>query len=203
MKKKRLVFLASLTVLITVSILVACSKGSNVENSIKGDPDESIHDVHARSIPAEIIELEKMKNEIARRIVGGGISKSFLIKSIETNDMDRVKKAIGMTDHEYEEKSLNLLNLKQKILDKYPKVVTEYNLLKECKSCNLEKMSLFLAKIADKTSQNQDVITQASLKGNADIKSNQSLVIDEEGGCDWVKVTACLLVCTSTGPILY
>ncbi|MEO5948611.1 MAG: hypothetical protein ABIP79_17480 [Chitinophagaceae bacterium] len=202
---KKIFVVCGLLTIFAVTVFVACSKSSQTDEASLSKKNGKLDSPkNTNNLSVDLSRLIDLKSEIANRIIGSGISKKIITKAIQTQDFSEIKKSIGMSDDEFNMYSNRLLDLKEEILQKYPNVKNEYNQNKECKSCNVEKSVTYLSKIVDNSSLNQDIITQVSLSSNTiDLPENLS-IIDENGGCCcWAKYTACLLVCTSTGPWLY
>ena len=168
----------------TVLSIFSCSKSTSNEAKIDQElTDVSIVKMNLKSMPKEVLELNALRDEIAIRMIGDGISKELIQNSIRSQDFSEMKKAINLTNDEYYSYSLKLSILKEKILNNYPQVQKELMLKKECKNCNFEKSSLFLTTLVNNSNSSEDIITVQAYLNN---KKQQASVAEID--CRWAAV---------------
>ena len=201
MKKKSIISIACIAICVLISSVISCSKTSKNDNGTEQINSKTTDGfIKLNNVPTEVNELLQLQNTIAKRVLGKGVTKSLLENAIKTHDYAQIKKQAGMSDQEYNQYSDKLVSLKKQILIKYPQVYDVMKIRKECKSCDIVKSSLFLTSLVGDNSSAKDLISYDSF---LDKTNSQEASLAAGAECQWVQYTACLLICTSTGPILY
>lgn len=111
-----------------------------------------------------------------------------------------------MSDDEYRNLTKQLGEIKKIISNKYPEIQEKIASNANCQSCDLNKeVSLINPLPTINTKTGEEVITVSSM--NKLYSHEKQYIANEinvtEDGCRWVEYTACLVVCTALGPILY
>lgn len=152
----------------------------------------------------DILTLIEIREKIADRVIGNGISKSALLEAIQGKDDKKIRKIIGMSEGEYNTLESQFNEIKSIIYKKFPDVQKLVNLAATgCSSCAVSKKISFINSLPIVSRNNDVQITMNSLDK---LYSNEKQFIEntsEQDGCRWVEYTACLVVCTALGPILY
>lgn len=171
------------------------NNSTNTKNSLK--------QTKVSSIPPELIELLKIRDAIAYRVVTNKISKVNLAKAFQNHDTNALQRLLGINNHELEIYQERIKRLRESLLKKYPDLKEEYLKQLNCKSCKETDINTVYKKITSTgffkviNGEPISIMTPSTLNTNSIIKENG------DGTCSWIPYTACLVVCTSTGPIFY
>jgi hypothetical protein len=193
---KKFILLAIFVISLSI-IYLSCSKKSDDPNITSESSQEKIS-IQGNSIneirPVEVDELLQIRDQIAYRVVQNNISFEELNKAFKDQNSERIRELLGFTKEEVSQIDSRLKILQENILKKYPQVKEQYEKRKkECLSCKEANLRSVYEKIHKKGFFKNDL--KAGL-----ITSN------EEGGgagCNWIPYTACLVACTTTGPVIY
>jgi hypothetical protein len=155
------------------------------------------------NIRQNVLNLIEIRQKIADRVIGNGISKTLLLEAIQKKDDKKIRQIIGMSEDEYNLLNTQLNEIKETIFKKFPDVQNLISTETECSTCEISKKSSFINSLPVMNLNNGSMITAQSIdklySGERQTIENAS----EVGNCQWVQYTACLLVCTAAGPILY
>ena len=164
---------------------------------------ESLKQTKVSSIPPEVFELLKIRDAIAYRVVKNKISQADLAKAYQNQDTKTIQRLLGINKNELEIYQERIKQLRESLLKKYPELKEEYLKQLNCKSCKETDIKAVYKKITSTgffniiNGEPTSIMTPPTPNTNSIIKENG------DGTCNWIPYTACLVVCTSTGPLFY
>ncbi len=195
LKLKGTFFVATLLVFLT-----ACQKNEIENNSLLNKIERYTETISTspKNLKSDLKVLIEIRNHVAKNVLNKGIEKKELINSIRSKNIDNILERSGISKEENDIISSKLENLKNILINKYPEL-EEYmiSMNKNCFTCDVEKQIAYINKIANSSNSSSDLISYNTA-------TELSPEIEDIGAdCRWVAYTACLLVCTTTGPVIY
>lgn len=126
------------------------------------------------------------------------VSEPDLTAAYNIGDTKKLQLLLGITDTELIEYQTRINKLKESLLNNYPELKKEYLRQISCKTC----ITINITEIYKKVTARGffKIINGEPLNVVSPDKINYLL---SENDCSWIPYSACLIVCTSTGPILY
>ena len=172
--------------LLSVLFISSCKKDDQKKDDLlsKLDNYTKILSNSPKDLKSDLKILIETRNQIAKRILQNGIKKETIISEISNEEFD-------LLINKMEEIKL-LLTSKYPEVDYYLK-----NASKGCESCETSKQIAYVNNIPTSVKDGNEIINYNS--ATALNTSPEEIGAD----CRWVAYTACLLVCTTTGPIIY
>ncbi|MDP3392589.1 hypothetical protein [Sediminibacterium sp.] len=186
--------------LLSVLFIASCKKDDQKKDDLfsKLDNYTKILSNSPKDLKSDLKILIETRNQIAKRILQNGIKKKTIINSLENGNIAELKTESGISNEEFDLLINKMEEIKLLLTSKYPEV--DYylrNASKSCESCETSKQIAYV-----------NNIPTSVIDGNEIINYNSATALStnpEEIGadCRWVAYTACLLVCTTTGPVIY
>ena len=140
-------------------------------------------------------KANKIRDELADYVLLSGKSAAEIVKIIEANDENEFKKAFSITTDKYNFYKNELKKIADE-LQEIPEVQEELResklQIKRCMACHDED---FIDRLIVQKKK-EPLFTSSFFQ-------TQEPIQDGDVSCKWVQYTACLILCTAGGPILY
>ncbi|MBU1013947.1 MAG: hypothetical protein KKG99_13175 [Bacteroidetes bacterium] len=132
------------------------------------------------------IELISIQESITKKVKQNKVSIPELKNAYLSNNIGKIKSLIGFNDEELNLMDQRIKQLGYDLKSKYPELLIDSSVA-NCLGCNIdkEKISYFFDNFEILTNYNS---TKSSL---------------DDGCADYTSFTICLIVCTTSGPVIY
>lgn len=186
--------------LLSVLFISSCKKDDQKKDDLlsKLDNYTKILSNSPKDLKSDLKILIETRNQIAKRILQNGIKKETIIYSLKNGNIEELKAESEISNEEFDLLINKMEEIKLLLTSKYPEV--DYylkNASKRCESCETSKQIAYVNNIPTSVKDGNEIINYNS--ATALNTSPEEIGAD----CRWVAYTACLLVCTTTGPVIY
>ena len=173
----------------------------------KNDTEEKLNTEELKSQNKSLVELRSIREEITKKVIGRKIPTEDLREAYLNDDIDKIKSLMGFTEAELIDIESRLNKSRITLLKKYPKLVDYYSSIdNSCSICTAKNKKDKINQFFDNYNSYIDFgksRKEMNKTSVGSIRLMSSNVEGNEGDCQWGQYTACLLVCTTAGPVLY
>lgn len=190
---KKIIYSILAIIFLSGAIFIACSKEDSEIKIIKG-----IVTLKSASVPvtlkSTIIDLISIRDSIGKIAFKKKIPANELRSAYENNDTIKIQQLLGLTDRDIKLLNLRLAVLRERLLLLNLEMQKILDNLKSghCSNC---KLNAFFS--------NYDKFIAISVKKQNPSKLKSGELEVQPDDCQWMQYTACLILCSAGGPILY
>ncbi len=166
----------TILVLLLTSLVSACAIETPSEGVEKTDAEWN----EILSVDPDVKELVQIRDELTERAVNTQVDPEVLDQAYKDGDEEKISTLMGFSSTEIANYTLRLGIARTNLLRRYPEFAAE-----------VERHSVSF----------DPVVKSAAFFAN--YESNLEQVASKRGPCKWFQFTACLMVATTAGPVLY